>query len=66
MSILTIGLFEYEDAFLIGRTGQDQYGPEIRKLRQKYPYHNGNRKPIHVTQQGRRVKQRSLMVRIPT
>jgi len=65
MSILTIGLFSYEEAFIPGPSGQDRYAPEVHEIREKFPYHSANRAPIEELRKGGKIKQRSLLVRIP-
>jgi hypothetical protein len=66
MSIVTIGLFDYQDAFVTGRTGQDQYAPEILKIQDKHPFHSANGKTIEERRGGRLTKQKSLLVKVPT
>ena len=65
-SLITTGLFTYEQAFVVGSHGQDEYSPGVLELQKRFPCNLGNGVSLELQQQA---KQRgapgSFLVQVP-
>ncbi len=63
-SILAVGVFSYEQAFVRAGT-TDTYAPHIRELQKKFPYNLGNGATIIQKEAGRNIgEQKSSLIRV--
>ncbi len=62
-SLITIGLFTYDDFVKVGNT--EAYGPRIKKLQEEYPYNLGNGRTLIEKVRGEVIgEQKSFLVRV--
>jgi hypothetical protein len=63
-SIITIGIFSYEQAFVTVGT-HDTYAPQIRELQKKFPYNLGNGVTLIQKEGGRNIgEQKSSLIKV--
>ena len=63
-SIITIGVFSYDQAFVSAGT-HDTYAPQIRELQKRYPYNLGNGVTLIQKQDGKIIgEQKSSLIRV--